>query len=303
MAKRQNDARPVATPATPATRAADEWGLPDWRDPEAYGDVERWSYYRWRWEFYRRRDDLRAYFDARAEATYRDGWQIILGQPEPLRPDQPGFVVKADRQAWELFGYRKIPNPRIGEQPAESLEMRKHEGVAEIVPYFTNPLRVHLSLDLLNQTEQGAAHAFAWAGLLGEAEPHEALARAETPEDRYAEKRELTLTEIGRCRPVPLRRGEYALVFDENRPIEPQLEHARRFLKRQQKQKFGKLMRANSREDKWRRWTDYLRALDAKESGATLSQIVQILPPEIARDDSKAAANFLEQARDMKFWF
>lgn len=38
---------------------AEEWGLPDWRDAASYGEVKEWTFMRWRWEFYRRRDDLR----------------------------------------------------------------------------------------------------------------------------------------------------------------------------------------------------------------------------------------------------
>lgn len=41
-----------------------EWGIPDWRDPAAYGDVKAWSDMRWRWEFRRRLDEFRAECDA-----------------------------------------------------------------------------------------------------------------------------------------------------------------------------------------------------------------------------------------------
>ena len=41
-----------------------EWGIPDWRDPAAYGDVFAWSDMRWRWEFRRRLEEFRAECDA-----------------------------------------------------------------------------------------------------------------------------------------------------------------------------------------------------------------------------------------------
>ncbi|MCC6000005.1 MAG: hypothetical protein JJU19_03970 [Pararhodobacter sp.] len=41
-----------------------EWGIPDWRDKLAYGDVGAWSEMRWRWEFRRRLDEFRAECDA-----------------------------------------------------------------------------------------------------------------------------------------------------------------------------------------------------------------------------------------------
>lgn len=40
-----------------------EWGIPDWRDPAAYGDVFVWSDMRWRWEFRRRLEEFRAECD------------------------------------------------------------------------------------------------------------------------------------------------------------------------------------------------------------------------------------------------
>jgi len=62
MARDKTD-RTDKTP--PATR-----GTPDWRDAAAYGDVKRWTLGRWRWEFSRRRHDVRALFDERAEPQY-----------------------------------------------------------------------------------------------------------------------------------------------------------------------------------------------------------------------------------------
>ena len=64
------DMPPRATCAPRATRPAAMWGLPGWRDPAAYGEVQRWGLSRWRWEFLRRREDVRAAFDERAEETF-----------------------------------------------------------------------------------------------------------------------------------------------------------------------------------------------------------------------------------------
>lgn len=41
-----------------------EWGIPDWRKPEDYGDTGSWNNDRWRWEFTRRWADYRADFEA-----------------------------------------------------------------------------------------------------------------------------------------------------------------------------------------------------------------------------------------------
>ncbi|WP_370662026.1 transcriptional regulator domain-containing protein [Massilia timonae] len=39
---------------TQSISRGERWHAPDWRDPEAYGDVKSWSYRRWAWEFLRR---------------------------------------------------------------------------------------------------------------------------------------------------------------------------------------------------------------------------------------------------------
>jgi hypothetical protein len=51
------------------------------------------------------------------------------------------------------------------------------------------------------------------------------------------------------------------------------------------------------------KWALYLRVLDAREAGASLSQIVEILPQSISRSDPKAAHNVYEQARALQFRF
>lgn len=117
------DLTPLATSATSATRNANEWGIPDWRDPAAYGDVKRWGFMRWRWEFYRRRDDLRAAFDSRAHETYEFCLKLhenpLYGAGRTLRPDEPGFTAQG--YVDDAFGYAGIPNPRISEQPSGAI--------------------------------------------------------------------------------------------------------------------------------------------------------------------------------------
>ena len=94
-----------------------EWGIPDWRDRSAYGRVDRWDLDRWRWEFYRRRNDLRTFFDRWAA----DEGNLNARANEGLRPSDPGFMAfagdGAEKTGMELFGYAGVPNPRIGDQP------------------------------------------------------------------------------------------------------------------------------------------------------------------------------------------
>ena len=60
----KTDKTPAATLAASATSTLNEWGIPDWRNKIAYGDVCKWSDIRWRWEFTRRLDEFRGECDA-----------------------------------------------------------------------------------------------------------------------------------------------------------------------------------------------------------------------------------------------
>ena len=136
MAKRKTDKPPAATLATTATRGANEWGIPDWRDPAAYGDVKHWGDMRWRWEFYRRRDDLRAAFDSRAQETYEYCLKLhenpLYGAGRTLRPDEPGFTAQS-YYVDDPFGYGGIPNPRISEQPSDAIFSLDYPGANSII--------------------------------------------------------------------------------------------------------------------------------------------------------------------------
>lgn len=92
-----------------------KWGIPNWRDASAYEDANRWSYYRWRWEFLRRRDDLRKCFELLASLEAPDPGPSYKSRPPR---GQPGFYVRGSRETigWKL-GYRKLPDPTISNHP------------------------------------------------------------------------------------------------------------------------------------------------------------------------------------------
>lgn len=116
-----------------------EWGIPDWQDAAAYGDTEKWDIDRWRWEFVRRRSDVRQAFDESCQESYELDlkWSERPGV-RPYRPDEPGFV--AGCQLAIDLGYHGLPNPRIGEQDefvllnanGDDRIMRGHKRVREI---------------------------------------------------------------------------------------------------------------------------------------------------------------------------
>ena len=99
-----------------------DWGLPDWRDPSSYGDVDNWSPDRWRWEFYRRRHDLREFFDRWADKTYEANIAANAG----CSSNEPGFLAFGQDddagRAIKEFDYAGVPNPRISAQPAITIK-------------------------------------------------------------------------------------------------------------------------------------------------------------------------------------
>ncbi|MET4127175.1 hypothetical protein [Roseovarius sp. MBR-6] len=115
---------------------SNEWGTPDWQVAAAYGDVKSWNLNRWRWEFTRRRDDVRAAFQESAEASFQYR-QPFVGKPgfpmAHLRPDEPGFT--AMHPLAKSLGLPQIPNPRIGAQPFQSIGFSDWD---EVVQWFNS---------------------------------------------------------------------------------------------------------------------------------------------------------------------
>lgn len=248
MARRETGKPTVATSATSATRAGNQWGIPDWRDAAAYGDVKRWTFNRWRWEFYRRRADLREYFDAGAEETYRH-WRRYAGKEgfpaAHLRPDEPGFCAMVDVEARARFGYSGLPNPRIGEQPCDVIK-----------PYTT---------DGTIKSQQGDATGHNdFRGTL-----QELLSRAGVV--LSDEQAFLLAHSLGKL-PLGLKAHETAVIFDLNRPLQAQLAQARNLLVWEQKGRHGKPLQTRRHPAKW---LGYLRALDAREAGASWAIITE----------------------------
>jgi hypothetical protein len=274
--KRDSGPPPVANPANPAhPRAAAMWGLPDWRDPAAYGEVKRWGFDRWRWEFYRRRDDLRAYFEAKVEYFFRDmpRYAGIPGLAEmPTRPEElPFWTVAVDIEARARFGYSPLPNPRIGAQPADLIRPIEHDGVSGYL-------------------EGGWTGHMGFRGTFGDL-----LAVLKVA---LTEEQAFILSHALGCLPVPLAPHETALTFDLNRPLEPQLAHARDMLRRAQSDLHGRPLQKRRHPGKW---LGYLRTLDAREDGASWADIAA-LHPNTAQTE-QTARDVWEQARALCFNF
>ena len=206
--------------AAAVTPGADEWGIPNWRDTAAYGNVDQWDDFRWRWEFYRRRDDLRDFFDRWANHPEVLNLRCNAGRA----PNDTGFLAfgrfAEKGEAIERFDYGGVPNPRISDQP---------KGVLIPASRFFHRTRFF-------NPKTRKPDFFSVGGVLGE-------------------------------RPMPshynlhLFQNEYAIKFDLNIPLNPQVQEAQAILKKAQIKLHGKLVHRKKLKDKW---FDFLRILDAR---------------------------------------
>ncbi len=95
-----------------------EYGCPDWRTPDAYGDVDSWDDDRWRWEFKRRSPNYRYWYEV---LSSRDHMERYPGKPMPVHPiwlpeySEIVFFPTPARAA-EL-GFAVLANPLYSERP------------------------------------------------------------------------------------------------------------------------------------------------------------------------------------------
>lgn len=244
-----------------------EWGLPDWTDAETYGVNDYWDENRWRWEFLRRLPAYRAGFEA-ALATLGDDRLEVSEDAQ----DVADWLIRDGLRAWpfshpsaEKYGLSELYDPVISDWMTLGPE------------WSTGLVYGGFDTSELKLTS---------AGVYEEVEaPH--------------------LT---------------AFTFDLRRPLKAQLAEAHKELRQYQFEYFayGEGLPDNmdiAEAEKWalgmpktprlhrKKWLTYLRVLDAKEDGASLSKIAEILPSWQARRDEKAADNVLKQAREQWFRF
>ena len=84
-----------------------DWGLPDWTKLEQYPFSAKTTRRRWKWEFLRRRDDVRIVFDEWAERAHIERLRRETGAipKSPIfRPDEPGFTTSP--YGGDAFGYK-----------------------------------------------------------------------------------------------------------------------------------------------------------------------------------------------------
>ncbi|MBI6629737.1 hypothetical protein [Pontibaca salina] len=261
-----------ATPATPATLAANEWGLPNWKDAADYGNVENWTFMRWRWEFYRRRDELRAAF-TRAEADDKNffGEDDFRYNDRPAK-GKPGYFVYVSRSraAHEYLGfYWKLPDPSVSDHPEELIDARLPTGFAE--DYWEKNSFSLSTADIVRL----------YAKNLSEQDENDL-------EKHY-----------GRTVPMPSGPERAIISFDLAMPLGGQIERAKHFLKKVQYMHMGRSIPSKRRHPV--KWLGYLRTLDAREAGATWAEI-SVLHPNTAQTE-QTARDIWEAANALRFNF
>jgi hypothetical protein len=96
---------------------------------------------------------------------------------------------------------------------------------------------------------------------------------------RFAAERDNRRTDLGLCR----------IAFDLTKPLTPQLEETKRVLEHQ---KVRRDLEAASPKPRQHGWANFLRVLDARDAGASLSQIAAVLWPDQEKTPGSARDTF-----------
>jgi hypothetical protein len=241
------------------------WGIPDWREPKAYGNSGAWNFFRWRWEFYRRRPDLREMFTKSSNAPSPE---LSFAFPERPPKGESGHYACAPDVCRDKFGYwPHLPDPSIGDHPSDLL--------------FVFPKEMPKLDDDIQWDNYSAMEHLEQCGL------------------NLTENQISAIEHLNGAMLVPFHKGKTFMAFDLEQPIEPQLAIAKRYLQMQQRDQLGRNLQARRRHPA--KWLTYLRVLDAREAGASWSKIASILP-RTARTDQTARDTW-EQAQALCFNF
>ncbi|MCB1347230.1 MAG: hypothetical protein KDK11_00755 [Maritimibacter sp.] len=236
------------------------WGIPDWRDPQAYTGNESWKLGRWRWEFLRRWSDYREEFEV-ALSEQSDA----LAVPAGATLDK-GHLTGGELRAWPFLDWRArryglsefldpvisdwfywIPDfpdgVRIDGRSGKDIEVGRDNRPVVFDADYVLAISFDVRRPLAQQIKKASEYLKGYQkGLFAE----EALRDGVEPgADLWSEVRRRTA-------PRKLHRTK---------------------------------------------WLGYLRAIDARADGASLNDIAEhVLPHHHGRRDAKAAHNLLTQA-------
>ncbi len=215
--------------------------------------------YRWRWEFFRRRDDIRDFFLYAVEAEKNKPEMAFMSVGRPPR-GEPGFYVHISGARWEWGYVHQLPDPSVSEHPEE------------------------LIFSYLDE----------WPPILLE------HVRGDELEYVFPPGTSLPIENVA------------VVVFNLDKPLEPQIRLATRAMRLTQKAEHGVILQ---RRQHPLRWLGYLRALDARETGATWAEITDLFYAQGLLDRRKdpsggycapppqAARDMWEAANDLRFNF
>lgn len=238
-----------------------DWGIPDWLEQNAYGDTKRWSEHRWRWEFTRRRADCRNDFETYKDKTVRHLEDVRAREVEQSPDAKRGRLLRPDEPGF----------------------------VAQFIPgcYEKYGLRSLPNPAIGDQPFHVIMFEKRDWGVLSVPEEEENSGDPDRDDQQpLLERRFLKTTQA-------------VLILDLTAPLRDQWKAARQLLEWKQKSTVGQLVRPGKKHPT--KWLCYLRVLDAKESGASLSKIAKSGVLNGRQDDPQCARDVLEAAKALCF--
>lgn len=186
-------------------------------------------------------------------------------------------VAKTTMREWWWEFTRRRPDYRSLWESAEELEGKAHRYAPDV-----DAFRLHFQLSVIHDP---AASLTDWELM----QYHYPANYARSPRELLAEQWDKPGADYSAA--IAEHRGRMAdelghqlYNFDLSQPLGPQLERVERDLKAVQKELFGKITRRPRRDN----WREFLRAIDARDGGATYREIRDVFwPRRASRRDGK----------------
>ncbi len=239
-----------------------EWGLPNWRNEEAY--PKELTVAVWRWQFIRKTKAYRDYYDENAVLWYEEHLPRHLAAKAMF---DAGQITEIDGDFAWVFA---LDRPD-GDIPYNLKDAFSHPDDLYFIcdcpddnpfgfEFLVNPRR--------HEPESGLFH-------FGRGAP-------------------LTIHRRGDQIPDP---EESQLVFTVNLllPTGDQIKQATVIVAKRKKR-----LNIKDKRPRLEHYPHYLQVLDAKEAGASLSEVAQLLPKAMSNRSEQAAGNFLTQAEEVR---
>lgn len=105
-----------------------DWGVPDWKDEENYGEYSNWDFEHWRWEFKRRTREVRKAYQLIALEEFRERFPAAI-IPDNLiwQPNYKSLVYRLSSGLAASTGYPALPNPLYSNLPEDFHYYKKQD--------------------------------------------------------------------------------------------------------------------------------------------------------------------------------